>query len=323
MNKFRIFLMVSIVGLLAFSCGDKKTDDLPQELLRTFPAQYATDKANIETYLKTHYIQSVVDHPGFNDDQDVVIMPIGSTNTTAVSIFNDPRLSYKDVEEHLITYRVYYVTLREGNANEKPSRVDAVLPSYRGSYLAAGSDNSVSDTEFQYLQFAQTYLPLPNTIRGWVDVFPNFGTGTVDASPSPNPANYTDFGAGIMFIPSGLAYYNSPAVGSGIPKYAPLMFTFKLYALQRLDQDGDGIPSFREDINANGIFTDDDTDGDGVLDYLDTDDDGDGYLTKEELKYIDALSGETKYYTFENAPDCNGDTTTPTRLRKYLDPSCH
>jgi hypothetical protein len=34
--------------------------------------------------------------------------------------------------------------------------------------------------------------------------------------------------------------------GSGsIPTYVPLIFKFKLFAISRLDQDGDGIPLFR------------------------------------------------------------------------------
>jgi hypothetical protein len=50
-----------------------------------------------------------------------------------------------------------------------------------------------------------------------------------------------------MFIPSGLGYY---AAGSAsIPSYSPLVFSFKLFELQRLDQDGDGIPSYLEDLN--------------------------------------------------------------------------
>ena len=48
-------------------------------------------------------------------------------------------------------------------------------------------------------------------------------------------------GAGVMFLPSGLAYFNG-ASGS-IPSYSPLIFSFKLYAIKRADQDGDGILS--------------------------------------------------------------------------------
>ena len=46
--------------------------------------------------------------------------------------------------------------------------------------------------------------------------------------------------------------------------------------------DNDGIPAHLEDINGNGNLDDDDTDGDGIPNYLDPDDDGDNVLTKDE-----------------------------------------
>lgn len=48
------------------------------------------------------------------------------------------------------------------------------------------------------------------------------------------------------------------------------------------EDDNDGIPAHLEDINGNGDLTDDDTDGDGIPNYLDEDDDGDNILTKNE-----------------------------------------
>ncbi|MBP0905549.1 hypothetical protein ACFSKN_16895 [Mariniflexile gromovii] len=48
------------------------------------------------------------------------------------------------------------------------------------------------------------------------------------------------------------------------------------------EDDNDGIPAELEDINGNGDLTDDDTDGDGIPNYLDEDDDGDNVLTKNE-----------------------------------------
>lgn len=48
------------------------------------------------------------------------------------------------------------------------------------------------------------------------------------------------------------------------------------------DDDLDGIINALEDLNNDGDPTNDDTDGDGVPDYLDTDDDGDGILTIDE-----------------------------------------
>ncbi|KJD33064.1 hypothetical protein PK35_08855 [Tamlana nanhaiensis] len=48
------------------------------------------------------------------------------------------------------------------------------------------------------------------------------------------------------------------------------------------EDDNDGIPAILEDRNGNGDLTDDDTDGDGLPDYIDADDDGDNILTINE-----------------------------------------
>src|SRR5690606_31487701 len=120
--------------------------------------------------------------------------------------------------------------------------------------------------------------------------------GTVGPSNPGDPASYLDFGAGVMFIPSGLAYFNYAT--ATIPSYAPLMFKFKFYSMERDDYDGDGILSIDEDINHNGIFTDDDTDGDGIQNYMDPDDDGDGYNTKIETRYIT----NDEFHTVKNYP---------------------
>ncbi len=50
----------------------------------------------------------------------------------------------------------------------------------------------------------------------------------------------------------------------------------------RLQDDNDGIAAELEDINGNGDLTDDDSDEDGIPNYLDTDDDGDNVLTEDE-----------------------------------------
>lgn len=49
-----------------------------------------------------------------------------------------------------------------------------------------------------------------------------------------------------------------------------------------IEDDDDGVLAELEDINGNGDLTDDDTDGDGLPNYIDADDDGDNILTKDE-----------------------------------------
>lgn len=67
------------------------------------------------------------------------------------------------------------------------------------------------------------------------------------------------------------------------------------------EDDNDGIPAALEDINGNGNYDDDDTDGDGIPNYLDQDDDGDNVLTINEKHNYTEANGLT------NAQDTDGD----------------
>lgn len=75
------------------------------------------------------------------------------------------------------------------------------------------------------------------------------------------------------------------------------------------EDDDDGIPAYLEDRNGNGDLTDDDTDGDGLPDYIDADDDGDNVLTKNEAPDPDGDE------LIDDAQDTDGDGTPD-----YLDP---
>jgi FKBP-type peptidyl-prolyl cis-trans isomerase FkpA len=93
--------------------------------------------------------------------------------------------------------------------------------------------------------------------------------------------DFYDYGQGVLFIPSGLAYYANAQ--PGIPEYSPLIFSLSLFTLKASDHDGDGVFSKDEDIDGDGNPFNDDTDGDGTADMYDADDDGDGVLTRDEL----------------------------------------
>jgi hypothetical protein len=74
------------------------------------------------------------------------------------------------------------------------------------------------------------------------------------------------------------------------------------------DYDIDGVDTVTEDINANGNFGDDDTDGDGIPDFMDDDDDGDMVLTSIEILSFRSGNRNT------NFPDTDGDG-----IPNYLD----
>jgi hypothetical protein len=328
MNKFKYYFILIITSLSLFSCS-KDDNSVEAEPLRDFQEQFTADNTTIEEYLNTYYID-ITNAPGQPEDQDVTFtkIPTGGSQASIMSYLNSstfPKLKTKEVKLHDITYKVYYLVLREGTG-EKPCNVDAVLSSYRGQYLYKSTVDAVTTltpTQFEEVKYPQSFFNLYETITGWSEIFPEFKTGDTPISNADGTVTYNNFGAGVMFLPSGLAYYSS---GSGsIPSYTPLVFNFKLYAIKRSDLDNDGIPSYLEDVDgdnymrtfATGIANPDDTDGDGVPNYLDIDDDGDGYTTRSEITVNKVVT------PFASIPDCSGNTTDGNRKRKHLDSACH
>lgn len=323
MNTFFKAILLITLSISIVSCT--KSDNTTVSL-RDYTEQYDKDIKLIEKFLQTHYIE-VINHPGFTDDKDVayVEIPEGGSQT---SIWNSPDLVTDfTVDQNDITYKVYYLKLRQGSGptSKSPCNVDKVLTAYRGEYLYTVKE-TVGDVEvdrLKHVQFEesinpQTYFNLTSVIKGWSEVFPKFKTGTYAANVD-GTITFNDFGAGVMFLPSGLAYYaNSTA---SIPAYSPLVFSFKLYEIQRNDQDGDGIDSYLEDINGDGyvrilgsgVVNPDDTDGDEIPDFLDIDDDADTFKTKIEI--LNPLTGDA--YPFADIPLCSDNK------KKHLSTVCH
>lgn len=328
MNK--IYKLAFLFGIAILFANCNKDDGPSQEPLRDYQEQYNKDIADIELYLKSHSY-TVIDHPGFVDDQDVIFTAIPEDDTTTISVWDSPILEKNHtVSQNDITYKLYYLKLREGGGalNDKPypCNVDAVLTAYKGSYLFhyKETENNVvvldelRSFDFETVQYPQGSFNLGNVIKGWGEVFPQFKAGDF-VSTDGQPTSYSDFGAGVMFLPSGLGYYG--AGQASIPAYSPLIFSFKLYEVTRLDHDNDGIPSYLEDLNGDrylrvlpaGVVNPDDTDGDGIPDFLDVDDDGDNVLTRVEIRNpVTNLP-----YDFASIPTCSGGT-----LPKHRDPSC-
>ena len=335
MNKVTFYFILLIATAALFSCS--KDDPAPTIVPpRDYAEQYKVDIAVIEDYLKTYYI-TVINNPGKTDDQDVTItkIPDGGTQRSIMSYLNAatfPKLLIRPVKLHNVDYELYYLVLRPG-IGVYPTNTDNILTSYKGEYLSNETIlgiSSLKTTFFEEVKFPQTMKDLSgldllsqgfDLIKGWKEIFPQFRTGTYTVN-GDGTVSYFDFGAGVMFIPSGLAYYNSGSVG--IPAYAPLVFSFKLYEIQRLDHDNDGVIDFYEDLDndrylpyfrelVKGTAITDDTDKDGNPDYLDIDDDGDNYTTKLEIK--NPTTG--LYYSFADIPTCTSGK------KNYLDATCH
>lgn len=326
MNKFKYYFIVIITSLFLFSCSkdDNSIEEVP---LRDFQEQFTADNDSIEKYLNNYYIEEITEAPGELNDQDIKMtkIPEGGTQASIMSLLNSPtfpKLLTRSIKMHEITYNIYYLVLREG-VGEKPCDVDGIFATYKGTLL----DETIFDQSFDPQGL---WILDPNAgtgsvfVEGWRQIFPQFRTGTyTESGLGDGTLIYSDFGAGVMFLPSGLAYYNS---GQGsIPSYSPLIFSFKLYEVRRFDQDNDGIPSYLEDINGDGYVrtlpggdtNPDDSDGDGISNYLDTDDDNDGYVTRFEITVNGVVT------PFASIPDCSGGIPTDPGKKKHLDSACH
>ncbi len=325
MNNF--LKLLSIFFTISFLASCSKSKDPEYVPLRDYNVQYAADLDSIDKYINTHHID-------FDSNYNVTF---STTTVASMNIRNQTNIILKDTMVYQrytatdsINYKVYFIKFREGT-QKRPTQVDSIHVSYRGITLA--------DDQFDNAQ-TPVWFKIQDVVSGWSHILPNFHTGTYVASTGSNPTTFDNFGAGVMFLPSGLAYYSN--IAGIIPSYSPIIFSFKLYELQYRDHDGDGILS-KDERSTSGInpLTDwtknplkYDSDGDGYANMYDIDDDGDNFLTKTETLKIASdvtVTATRLHYPFsptttepKGIPNCgNTDYTSTTRLRKHLDKNCH
>ena len=297
MGKFFKAILLVTFGLLVFSCN--KDDDSGGKKPEPYDEQYAKDFKKIDEFLRQYYM--TVDPVTF----DVSFKKIQTHGPDSLSIRKQTQYPLDSInvvnEDHEVTYKMYFIRFRQGN-NRSLTRVDSALVAYRGEYLYTKKEK-VNNVDVEYIagqQFDQAQNPiwfqmynpltLAGVVEGWKEIIPLFKSGTSSYDAGTGVVSYNDFGAGVMFIPSGLGYYSSSAP---LPAYSPMVFSFKLMHVNRVDHDQDGKDSYLEDLNGDGKFivkegvddntVDDDTDDDGRADYIDQDDDGDGVISKVEL----------------------------------------
>ena len=321
MNKFSLYFILFISSTTLFSCTKSDTNiNIPPP--RAYSDQYTADIDSIESYLKSYSLKKVI-IDGLAD-LEITKIPSGNPNNL-VSIWDNTEvpLKYKMIKNDSrssslvggriaddVDYKLYYLILNEGGG-QNPITLDSTYTSYKGWDLKGqvfDSSNSPFWSTFPVLSVSQT-----SVISGFRQFLPLLKTAeSVTINPDTGTANYNNMGIGVVFIPSGLGYYNNPT--STIPAYSPLIFRIRLHTIHQRDHDGDGIFSRNEDINNDGDFFNDDTDGDTVPNFLDIDDDGDQYITKNEIRINGVIP--TDYNLIQ---DCSGSTTG---TKKHLDKNC-
>lgn len=323
--KLKTYVLSALCFLALLSSCNKDDDnsiDLVPERDRT--EQQVADFDSLKKYLQTHYYnRAVFIEPGNHTISDLIIKELpkdGSGNyldmpdpdqnqmlSVAVDINNPKTTTYQDVE-----YQFYILELNEGGGGN-PNFSDNVRMNYNG-FLPNGTsfDGTVTPINFDLMAL----------IPGWREVIPQFKTAEGFVENGDGTVTYNNYGLGVMFLPSGLAYYaSSPSVS--IPVYSNLMFKFELLQSEINDHDGDGIPSYMEDLDGDKNLYNDDTNGDGIPNFLDADDDGDRVLTRNEMTRqtytIDTNNGEQEPVLaageFESSRTDNGGILTINTLK--------
>ncbi|MFK7781110.1 FKBP-type peptidyl-prolyl cis-trans isomerase [Psychroserpens sp.] len=277
---FRNAIVVLLLSVLCFASCKNDDDDFELVPPRDRTEQQIADKDSLLNYLSTHYYNSsTFDTPGNYTYNDIVItelpdvnndgiyedMPNPGMNTLLIDDIITMTTTSNDVE-----YEYYFLRLNQGGG-DAPNSSDTVNINYSGNLF----DDDVFDSTANPANF-----DLIGLIEGWRSVIPNFGTSTGLVENEDGTFTFDNYGLGVMFVPSGLAYFNTPPFG--IPVYSNLIFKFELYSAEPNDHDGDLILSHLEDLDGNGNVFDDNTDGDDLPDFFDIDDDGDGVLTRFE-----------------------------------------
>jgi hypothetical protein len=261
-----------LLVVLAFVASCTKNDAITIEPIRDRATQYAKDLDSIDQFLDTHSME-------VDGNYNVVFSDL-ETGSTVQSIRQQTQfpLTSIQVQDPVddFEYKVYYISMREGEGR-KPSEVDSVHVAYKGLLLS----NTSFDSSNQPLWFQ-----LEDVVPGWSSIIPLFKTaGFYDTTEGPEPINFQNYGAGIMFLPSGLGYFANSTPSGSISAYEPLIFSFKLMELRYKDHDRDGVLSKDEGNPADPTvkLLDYDLDLDGIANFLDVDDDGDKILTRLEV----------------------------------------
>ncbi len=302
--NFRNFTLCMLSVFALFSSCKKDDDNGVVFVPADRTEQQVIDGDSLIGYLQTHYYNSAMfETPGNYRTFDIVIselpkdtsgnylpMPNPDVNTLLVDAVEMRTTTHLEVQ-----YDYYILKLNQGGG-EVPHFCDDVRVNYSGML----QNDVVFDSTANPINF-----DLLNLIQGWRLVMPEFNAAEDFVDNGDGTFSFNNYGLGVMFLPSGLAYFGSPPVG--VTLYSNLIFKFELLQTEINDHDNDLVPSYLEDLNGDGNLFNDDTDNDGFPNFLDPDDDGDGVATRFE--------------DINNDGDPTNDDTNGNGIPNYLDPT--
>lgn len=279
---------ILVTGLIIIMLSCKKDDGPAVEEIppRALSEVAAEDEAEIKEYLQTHfYNYEAFANPTAEFDYKIKIDTIAGANADKIPLMDQVSMesftiassSFGRSDGEEVQHTLYHVVAREG-VGGSPTIGDYAVLQYEGSLLNGKLFDAATTPVNQYLS---------NTVRGYGNGVKNFKTGEGPFENGDGTVRFENYGIGIIFIPSGLGYFDRPP--GGIPAYSPLVFKIDVLSFrENTDFDQDGIPSIMEDLDGDGNLNNDNTDGDfsqlgPLYNHLDPDDDNDGIPTRDEI----------------------------------------
>lgn len=290
---------IMLVFLSVFSCKDDDDNTgVTSVEARERDEVYLKEKDTILTYLKTHtYNYEEFDFVNLSNPQNDVFEIVFDTITDTDKengkeslydrLYNSETnqngelklTKVTDPVDSNLVYDLYYLELRKGGGAPVYFS-DAPKLTYQGSLMSNGT---VFDerTNVRALNLTQLTSSVAGTITGFREGVLQFNAAENFMINNDGTVGYKNFGMGAVFVPSGLGYFS--ASRTSIPSYSPLIFKINIMTNVPQDHDGDGVPTYLEDINRNQNALDDDTDQDGISNFADVNDDNDTKNTKDEI----------------------------------------
>ncbi|MBD3863664.1 FKBP-type peptidyl-prolyl cis-trans isomerase [Olleya marilimosa] len=283
MNLRKITFALLVVLVTAFSCGTDDGDTFTF-VPRDSQEVYDENIAEIEAFLATHtYNYDEFDFANpyslANDTFKIVFDTISEANNNldAIALLDRPELLFKTVTQGDVDYKLYYLNVREG-LGQATHPLDAVNVTYNGTLLD-GTEFDGADVDGLTFNLSSVGSSF-GVVDGFREALIEFRMRDGYTENGDGTTTNHNYGIGAVFIPSGLGYFSTGT--ASIPSYSPINFTFGLLTRIDTDYDLDSIPSHLEDLDGDGDGLNEDTDGDGVANFIDNDDDNDGVLTIDE-----------------------------------------
>ena len=314
------FLAPLLFTFFLMACGDDDDLGLIQVEPRRLSEVSPEDNAEIRAYLATHfYNEEDFMNPPANFDFRIVIDTIAGENanrtpllevidSVVVTVSDD--MFNLDFGEENVPHTLYYLEAAIGGGRQV-GVADSTFVTFEGSTLnGVVFQSQLGGGAWLDLEGAATVFN-PGVVTGFQVGMQNFRAGDGVTEFPDGTFDIDNVGAGLLIMPSGLGFFNSSAA---VAAFSPLIFNLNILFTTPADHDNDGLISVFENLDGDLDFLNDDTDGDGIPNYIDFDDDGDGTLTEDEIFF----EGENEVRIDEDGepilPDTDGDS-----IPDYLD----